>query len=94
MIGKIKDKAEQYFKEVQAIRHHIHSHPELSFQEVKTAAFVSGKLTEWGIKHQTGVAGTGIVALIECNDPGKRCIALRADMDALPIKEENDVPYN
>ena len=93
MIGKIKDKAEQYFKEVQAIRHHIHSHPELSFQEVKTAAFVSGKLTEWGIKHQTGVAGTGIVALIEGNDPGKRCIALRADMDALPIKEENDVPY-
>ena len=93
MIEQIRDKAKQYFPEIQAIRHHIHAHPELSFEEYKTAAFVSAKLTEWGIKHQTGVAGTGIVGLIEGKNPGKRCIALRADMDALPIQEQNEAPY-
>jgi amidohydrolase len=90
---QIRGKAEQYFPEVQAIRHHIHSHPELSFKEHETAAFVSGKLTEWGIQHTTGVAGTGIVGIIEGKNPGSRCIALRADMDALPIQEMNEVPY-
>ena len=93
MIERIREKAEQYFGEVQAIRHYIHAHPELSFHEVKTAAFVSDKLTAWGIKHQTGIAGTGIVAVIEGKNPGKRSIALRADMDALPIQEDNNVPY-
>ena len=93
MIEQIRQKAEQYFKEVQDIRHHIHANPELSFHEVETAKFVSAKLNSWGIKHQTGVAGTGIVAVIEGKNPGKRCIALRADMDALPILEDNDVPY-
>jgi amidohydrolase len=93
MIEIIKQKAEQYFVEVQAIRHHIHANPELSFHENRTAAFVADKLTKWGIKHQTGVAGTGIVALIEGKDPGSRCVALRSDLDALPILEDNDVPY-
>ncbi len=93
MINKIKEKTEQYFPDTQAIRHHIHSHPELSFQEYETAAFISGKLSDMGIEHQTGVAGTGIVALIKGKNPGKKCIALRADMDALPIQEANDVAY-
>ncbi len=93
MINKIREKAEKYFPEVQAIRHHIHANPELSFQEHNTASFISGKLKEWGIQHQTGVAGTGIVALIEGKQPEARCIALRADMDALPITEANEVPY-
>lgn len=93
MIDQIRTKAEQYFPEVQAIRHHIHSNPELSFEEYNTSAFIASKLTEWGIKHQTGVAGTGIVALLEGKNPGKRCIALRADMDALPIQEANDTSY-
>ncbi|HTN47674.1 MAG TPA: M20 family metallopeptidase [Flavipsychrobacter sp.] len=93
MLELIQQKAEQYFPEVQAIRHHIHSHPELSFQEFETAKFISAKLTEFGIYHQTGIAGTGIIALIEGKNPGKRCIALRADMDALPIQEANNVPY-
>lgn len=93
MIDTIRQKAAEYFPEVQAIRHHIHSHPELSFEEYNTAAFVSQKLTEWGIQHQTGVAGTGVVGLIEGRNPTKKCIALRADMDALPIQELNDVPY-
>jgi amidohydrolase len=90
---KIRQRAAEYFQEVQAIRHHIHAHPELSFKEHETAAFVSGKLKEWGIAHRTGVAGTGIVGLIEGGNPGSRCIALRADMDALPIQEANDTPY-
>ncbi len=93
MIDTIRQKALEYFPDVQAIRHHIHSHPELSFEEYNTAAFVSQKLTEWGIPHQSGVAGTGVVGLIEGKNPTKKCIALRADMDALPIQELNDVPY-
>jgi amidohydrolase len=93
MIDTIRQKALEYFPEVQAIRHHIHSHPELSFEEYNTSAFVSQKLTEWGIPHQSGVAGTGVVGLIEGKNPAKKCIALRADMDALPIQELNDVPY-
>lgn len=93
MINRIREKAEQYFPEVQAIRHHIHSNPELSFEEHNTAAFIASKLSEWGIKHQTGVAGTGVVALIEGKNPGKKCIALRADMDALPIQEANETEY-
>lgn len=93
MINRIREKAAQYYPEVQAIRHHIHSNPELSFEEYKTAEFISSKLTAWGIKHQTGIAGTGIIALIEGKNPAKRCIALRADMDALPIQEANDTPY-
>jgi hippurate hydrolase len=93
LLTTIREKANQYFAEVQAIRHHLHTYPELSFQEHNTAAFVSGRLTELGIPHQTGVAGTGIVALIEGRNPGKRCVALRADLDALPIQERNDVPY-
>ncbi|MBS1774066.1 MAG: amidohydrolase [Bacteroidetes bacterium] len=93
MIDQIRAKAERYFPEVQAFRHHIHSHPELSFQEVNTAAYIAKQLTDWGIPHQTGIAGTGIVALIEGKNPGKKCIALRADMDALPIHEANDTTY-
>ncbi len=93
MIDQIRRKAKEYFTEVQSIRHHIHAHPELSFQEYKTSAFVAGKLAEWGIPHTTGVAGTGIIALIEGKNPGKKCVALRSELDALPIKEANDVAY-
>ena len=93
MILKIQEKAAAYFPEVQAIRHHIHAHPELSFEEHGTSAFIADKLAAWGVKHQAGVAGTGIVAIIEGKNPGKRCIALRADMDALPIQEKNETEY-
>jgi amidohydrolase len=93
MINSIREKAEKYFPEIQSIRHHIHSHPELSFEEHKTAAFISKKLKEFGVEHETGVAGTGIVALIRGKNPDKKCIALRADMDALPIKEANETAY-
>lgn len=82
-----------YLPEFIGIREHIHSHPELSFQEYQTADFVSAKLTEWNIEHTTGIAGTGIVALIKGQNPDSRIIALRGDMDALPILEMNEVAY-
>ncbi len=93
ILAKIQEKAKQYFPEVQAIRRHIHAHPELSFKEFATSDFIAGKLKAMGIKYEDGVAGTGIVALIEGRNPGKRCIALRADMDALPIMEANITDY-
>lgn len=73
-------------------RRKIHQHPELAFKEFSTADFVSEKLTEWGIEHQIGIAKTGIVATIKSNYPGA-VFAIRADMDALPIQEENEVSY-
>lgn len=75
------------------IREHLHANPELSFEEHNTAKFISDKLNEYGIEHQTGVAGTGIIGLIKGNNPASRTIALRADMDALPITEQNAVAY-
>lgn len=93
MIDQIRAKALEYFPDVQAIRHHIHAHPELSFKEYNTSAYVAAKLTEWGIPHTTGVADTGILAIIEGKNPGKKCIALRAELDALPIQEANDIEY-
>jgi amidohydrolase len=73
-------------------RRQLHQNPELGFKEHQTAAFITQKLTEWGIPHETGIAQTGIVALIKGGKPGK-VLGIRADMDALPIQEENDVPY-
>ncbi len=73
-------------------RRRFHQYPELGFEEILTADFVAQKLSEWGIKHQTQVAKTGIVATIESNHPGK-VLGIRADMDALPIQEENQVDY-
>ncbi len=74
-------------------RRHLHKYPELSFEEKETSAFVSRLLTEWGIEHQTGVGGYGIVAMVYGRNPESKVIALRADMDALPIQEENDTGY-
>jgi hippurate hydrolase len=93
LLPAIQAKAKEYYPEVQAIRHHIHSNPELSFQEHQTSAYVASRLDAIGITNRRTVAGTGIVALIEGRNPGKRCIALRADMDALPILEENETSY-
>ncbi|MEM6713887.1 MAG: M20 family metallopeptidase [Cyanobacteria bacterium P01_D01_bin.6] len=73
-------------------RRQIHQQPELAFREAKTAAFISQKLTEWGVKHQKGIAKTGIVATIQGQQPGP-VLAIRADMDALPIHELNQVDY-
>jgi amidohydrolase len=73
-------------------RRRIHQQPELGFQEQMTAAFIAEKLRRWDIPHQTGIAQTGIVATIAGNRPGK-VLAIRADMDALPIQELNTVEY-
>ncbi len=73
-------------------RRHLHAHPELGFKEVETAEFVARRLRALGLEVQTGVARTGVVALIRGEKPGKT-VLLRADLDALPIQEENDVPY-
>src|ERR687886_78391 len=73
-------------------RRRLHQKPELSFNENLTAQFVSQKLQEWGIEHQTNIAKTGVVATIDSGKPG-RVLAIRADMDALPIQEENEVDY-
>lgn len=93
LIHLIQQKAAEYNAEIIAIRRHLHQYPELSFNEVETSNYVSEKLTEFGIKHTTGVVKTGIVALIEGKNSTKKIIALRADLDALPIEEENDVAY-
>lgn len=73
-------------------RRNIHQYPELGFKEQLTAKFISQKLQEWGIEHETGIAHTGIVAIIPGNKPGK-VLAIRADIDALPIQEQNEVSY-
>lgn len=73
-------------------RRRLHQRPELGFQEHLTAAFVREKLQAWNIDHQAGIVGTGIVATIVGHAPGP-VLAIRADMDALPIQEENQVPY-
>lgn len=88
----IKTLARQYADEFIAIRHHLHAHPELSYQEHETSRFVQDKLTSWGIPFSVK-ATTGVVGLIEGKNPAKRIIALRGDMDALPILEENDISY-
>lgn len=78
--------------ELDDIRHHIHAHPELSFQEAKTSLFVQSILDKYDIPYTTGWAGHGIVATIQGAKPGKS-IGVRADLDALPIQEKNEVPY-
>lgn len=83
------------YNKVRGIREHLHAHPELSYQEFETMKFVSEKLTEIGIEHTPGVGETGIVGIIHGDHHGEHdaCVGLRADLDALPIHEENEVDY-
>lgn len=89
---QIKELAKKYLQEFIAVRHHIHANPELSYAEFETSAFIRQKLASFNIPFEIK-ATTGVIGLIEGKNPGKRVVALRADMDALPILEENDVPY-
>lgn len=75
-----------------AIRRDLHEHPELGFQEVRTAGIVAAKLRDWGIEVSEGIGKTGVVGVLKGNRPG-RTIGLRADMDALPIDEQTNLPY-
>jgi amidohydrolase len=89
---KIRELSGNIFSGVVANRRHLHSHPELSFHEVETSAFVARKLEELGLEYHK-MADTGLVAMIKGDKPSNNVVALRADMDALPILEANDVPY-
>ncbi|MFP5041320.1 M20 metallopeptidase family protein [Parasediminibacterium sp. JCM 36343] len=92
LLQKIKELATAFAPECIAIRQHLHANPELSYKEFNTSSFLQEKLTALGIPFEVK-ATTGIVALIKGKNPESRVIALRGDMDALPILEENNVPY-
>jgi len=93
MKEKIQHLAAKYYPHVVALRRQIHAHPELSGHEHDTAALVAAELQKLNIPFQTNIAGAGVVGLLRGKNPDKRCIALRADMDALPITEQNESPY-
>ena len=94
-LSKIRPEIQALQPHLVAVRRQIHRHPELGFQEKITAELIQKKLQEWGIQYQSGIAETGIVAILQ----GKKTsfdlkgLAIRADMDALPIQEENEVDY-
>ncbi len=90
---EIKRRARKYQPEIVAVRRHLHQYPELSFEEHKTSAFIEEQLEKSGIVKRKKMAGTGIVALIEGKNPASNVIALRADMDALPIEETTKAEY-
>ncbi|MEG2178355.1 MAG: M20 family metallopeptidase [Bacteroidales bacterium] len=93
MKQRIKDLAKAYKAEMIDIRRHFHQYPELSTEEFETSAFIGQKLQEYGIAFKTGYSTTGIVAHIYGKNPDKKCIALRADMDALPLTEDTNLPF-
>ncbi|MFT5020724.1 MAG: amidohydrolase, partial [Polaribacter sp.] len=93
MIDRIKQITAQSSQEILDIRRHLHAHPELSFKEYETSKYVCSVLDKWGIPYKNGYVETGIVVHIEGRNPSSKVIALRGDMDALPILEANDVPY-
>jgi amidohydrolase len=93
LLESVKKLALEYAKEVVSFRRHLHMHPELSYKEFQTAQFVAEKLRSFGLSPQEGIATTGVVVLIEGRNPSKRVVALRADLDALPIQEINKVEY-
>lgn len=92
-VETIKKLSKDLFPEIREIRRHLHRHPELSFGEHKTAEYICEQLDRLHIPYRKGIAGTGIVAEIAAFNPEGKIIALRADMDALPIREENEVEY-
>lgn len=85
---------QEFAEDLSAIRHDIHAHPELGFEESRTSALVAEKLREWGVDEvHTGIGGTGVVGVLQGKAKSNRSIGLRADMDALPIQEATDLPY-
>ena len=93
MNKKIKLLSKKYFEEVRSCRRHLHAHPELSYHEYETSKFIQEKLKKYGIPFKNNIAKTGLIGYIKGKTPTKNVIALRADMDALPINEENKVSY-
>ncbi|TND09063.1 MAG: amidohydrolase [Bacteroidetes bacterium] len=93
LIDSIKQLAKSSLAKTIAYRRHLHAHPELSFEEFNTSAYICAALDELKIPYKTGFVKTGIVALIEGKNPAKKTVALRADMDALPITETGETEY-
>jgi amidohydrolase len=93
LLEKIKNLSDQYSSKVVTQRRYLHENPELSYQEFNTAKYVGGQLREMGLQPTEGIATTGLLVDIKGKNPEKKSIALRADMDALPIHEANNVPY-
>lgn len=91
--NKVWELAVESFPEVVLFRRYLHAHPELSGQEYQTAAFIEKQLQALGIPYRKGVCNTGILAAIECNEPESGTVALRADMDALPVTEKTGLPF-
>ncbi|MBM7552005.1 M20 metallopeptidase family protein [Thalassobacillus pellis] len=92
VINTISGHVQEIKNEIIETRRKLHQNPELSGEEYETSALVQQKLEEYGIPYQTGFAGTGVLGIIKGSSPGKT-VALRADMDALPIQEMNDLPF-
>ncbi len=88
----IRSLVDTYEEQLKEIRHHLHENPELSFEEYKTAQYIRETLTQMGISLQEGITGTSTVGILKGTVPGP-CIAFRADIDALPVNETNDLPY-
>jgi amidohydrolase len=86
------EKARQLFSYTRDLRRDLHRHPELAFQEIRTAGVIARELSALGLEVNTGIAETGVVGLLRGGRPGP-VVLLRVDMDALPIQEENDAPY-
>src|SRR5690625_1897610 len=92
MTEEILSKAGEIEEEIIEIRRHLHQHPELSNYEYDTSKFIQKKLKAYGIYYETGFAKTGVLGIIKGGKPGKT-VALRADIDALPIQEKNTHAY-
>lgn len=93
ILDRIKQSANEFSTQLIEIRRHLHTHPELSFEEKETAIFIATQLDKIGITYQKDIGGHGIVGLIKGKNPDQHTIALRADIDALPIHEKNKVSY-
>lgn len=94
LLQKVRQLADNFAQDLTQIRRYLHQNPELSFQEYQTSAYIQARLKEYGIEHQVVLCKTGVVALLRSQrNPDKKVIALRADIDALPIQEANNVDY-
>jgi amidohydrolase len=93
LLETVKALSVKYSDEVVAIRRYLHANPELSYQEVNTSKYVAQTLRSFGLEPVEGIATTGVLVEVKGKNPDKKLVALRADMDALPIKEANQVPY-
>jgi amidohydrolase len=93
LLQQIKSLSDQYSEEVVHLRRYLHANPELSYQEFNTAKYVGAQLKNFGLAPKEGIATTGLMVDIAGKNPSKKTVALRADMDALPIQESNNVPY-